>query len=68
MTDKVIEMLNNDPKARKLLGEYKRAAKKHNATEAEYEAGLEIITMVAVIGNEEALSLMAEETYKLLNS
>ena len=68
MTDKVIEILNSDPKARMLLGKFKEKAAEENITGKAYESALETITMLAIVNNKEALSIMAEETYNLINA
>ncbi len=69
LEDKVLRILNKDEKARELHYKFKKAAKEHGlepGTE-EYQQAEQTMLMFCIYRNNEAISTLAEETYRLAN-
>ncbi|TVY09914.1 hypothetical protein [Paenibacillus cremeus] len=67
ISQKVIDVLNNDAKARALLGEFRQVANRKGLTGEEYRKVYETFMMMLISNNTEAMSLMANEMYMDLN-
>lgn len=68
MSDKIIEILNKDNKARELLKSYNDACKKNNATPEEYEEGKKLILMLAIKNNPDAFNVLTKDLYDGFNA
>lgn len=68
--EKVIQILQADEKARKVLEAYHKAAIKDGVTPEtkEYQDGKNTVMMLAIAFNEEAMKAMAEEVYHKLQN
>jgi pantoate kinase len=62
-SQKIIDVLNNDPKACEIMKEFKEAAERQSLTEVEYNKAHEAILMMLISNNEEATNVMAKEAY-----
>lgn len=59
MTREIIEALNNNPEAKKLMGAFDKAAELNNVTGEEYDKGREMTLQLAVSITPEAMAIMA---------
>lgn len=64
---KIIEMLNESPKAKALLNTFNEAATKANLTDDEYSRLRETHLMLAMTLVPETMTLMANELYEEFN-
>ncbi|QSF43501.1 hypothetical protein [Paenibacillus tianjinensis] len=67
-SDKIIEILNKDERAKNLLGAFERAAKNQGLTGEEYNQAKNTIMMMAISGNDEAMNIMAKQVYEELTA
>lgn len=69
-TDKLMEILNQDEKAKQLLGAYKKALEQYGKdfTEKEKAATHEFIMRLAILGNKDAMDAMSESLYEDLRN
>ncbi len=65
----VIDILNSDIEARKLHAAFERKAKEHGLERGtkEYQQAEQVMLMLHIHRNNEAISILAEETYRQLN-
>lgn len=68
MTNKIIEVLNNNPEAKKLLGAFDKAAEQNNVTGEEYNAGRAMTIQLAISITPEAMALMANHYHAQANA
>lgn len=66
MAKEIIEALNKNEEAVKLMNSFKEAAVRQNLTDAEYKATQETIMMMCISITPEAMEIMAKETYTRL--
>lgn len=64
----IIEILNRDEKARRLLSKFEQSAKAEGMIGSEYSEARKTVLMMAIANNREAMSLMADEIYETINS
>ena len=69
-SDKIIEILNKDEKAKTLRSSFYQAVDTHGRdfSDEELSEAIELMTMLAIRQNEEAMSLMAETVYNELRN
>ena len=69
-SDKIIEILNKDEKAKNLRNSFYQAVDTHGRdfSDEELSEAIELMTMLAIRQNEEAMSLMAETVYNELRN
>lgn len=68
MTDKVLEILNRDERAKRLNTIFLETAKKENLSETEYQSAREAFLMMMIAGNKEAMAEMAKEVWEHHNN
>ncbi|MGR7944247.1 MULTISPECIES: hypothetical protein [unclassified Paenibacillus] len=67
-SSKVVEILNKDEKARKLMQEFNEAAERTGLSNEEYVKAREIVLMLCMYGCKEAMNVMSNEVYEALNA
>ena len=62
----IINIINRDKKARNLLQKLNQKAAEFNLSDAEYSKAREIVLLAAIYQSEEAMQLLSDETWKIL--
>jgi hypothetical protein len=68
MSGKIIEILNKDNRACRLMEGFEVAAKKAGLVGSEYDSAKETVMMIAIAGNQEAMAVMASHVYQYANA
>ncbi|MEC0237773.1 hypothetical protein P4H71_25995 [Paenibacillus kribbensis] len=68
MGDRVIEILNSDERACRLMQRFETAAVEAGMIGSEYEEARKTVLMMAIAGNTEAMAIMADEVYEEVNA
>lgn len=64
---KIIDVLNKDEKARKILSRFNEKAREEGIEGEDYDKAREVILMLCIKNNAEAMDMMAREVYNELN-
>jgi hypothetical protein len=64
----IINILNQDPKAIKLLTELNQVAARTGATAKEYEKAREIIVLLSIYRNPQAMQALSDAVWKQLQA
>lgn len=64
----IIETLRNDKRACELLGAFHTAAIKTNLSPEEYDKARDIVLMMAMSQNKEAMRIMSDSIYNEINN
>lgn len=67
MKKDIIEVLNQNPQAKKLLGTFEKAAEAQNFTPEEYQETRKTVFMLAMAMTPEAMEIMAGEVWEEIN-
>lgn len=65
---KIFTILNQDPNAVKLLAELNQAAARTGATAKEYEKAREIIVLLAIYQNPQAMQVLSNAVWKQMQA
>lgn len=65
-TDQIFDILNQDEDAKRLLRELNQISVKYDASEQDYAHARELILMLAIYKNKEAMEIMSNEVYETI--
>jgi len=64
----ILEDLNTTPESRQLIDSYNRLAKRENFTPEQYEAGREVVFLLAIKASDKTFKTLSGHVWKSINN